>query len=464
MPKQLLIVDDDPAVLESCSTVLTEEGHGVETASGGAEAIAALRERPFDLMLIDLKMPGMDGIETVREAKRIDPQVVCLIFTAHGTIQSAVEAMKSGAFNYITKPFTADELAVCVSRALEHSDLQAENRRLRKEAESDFGFESIVTRSPLMKRTLRMLSKAAASEASVLVTGESGTGKELAARGVHMQSRRADKPFVPVDCAAIPENLLESELFGFERGAFTGADRRKRGLLEQADTGTLYLDEIGEMPLTLQSRLLRTLQERCFRRLGGDRLISVDIRIVSSTNRDLDSEVREGCFREDLLFRLNIVHATLPPLRERREDIPLLTRHFLAKHDPGHRGQNLRIDPHAMAALENYAWAGNIRELENVIERAVIFSEDGIITRADLPDAAINQARPLTAAMDGASYKESRDALAADHGRRYFSELLERHGGNVSQAARDAKISRKSFYSLLKKYGLDSKNARIWRR
>ncbi len=460
MPKQILIVDDDPAVLESCAPILADEGHAVETASGGAQAIAALRERPFDLMLIDLRMPGMDGIETLREAKRIDPQVTCVIFTAYGTVQNAVEAMRCGAFNYITKPFTADELILCASRALEHSDLQTENRRLRSEATSNFGFDEINTRSPLMKGTLRMLSKAAASGASILVTGESGTGKELAARGVHTQSRRADKPFIPVDCAAIPETLLESELFGFERGAFTGADRRKRGLLEQADGGTLYLDEIGEMPLSLQSRLLRTFQERCFRRLGGDRLISVDIRIVSSTNRELDREVREGRFREDLFFRLNVVHATLPPLRERREDIPLLARHFLEKYQDDQRDQGFRIDADAMASLETYDWPGNIRELQNVIERAVILSEDEIITKADLPECVLSQTRLLATASHGMSYRESRDALAADHGRRYFSELLRRHGGNVSRAAKEAKISRKFLYELIKKYGLDPKSSR----
>lgn len=454
MKKQILIIDDDRAVLQSCRHILTDEGYDVETATDGASGLELLKQRPFDLVLIDLKMPGMNGLETLEAAKRADPLVVAIIFTAYGTIQTAVEAIKAGAFNYITKPFKALELVVTVEKGLEHADLVRENVRLKEVISSRYRFENIVCKSKAMETTLMTLGKVAGSDVNVLITGESGTGKELAARGTHLSSKRADRPFVPVDCAAIPDNLLESELFGHERGAFTGADRRKRGLLEQADNGTLFLDEIGEMVPALQVKLLRTFQERSFRRLGGEKLISVDIRIISSTNRDLESEVQRGNFRDDLLFRLNVVHVRMPPLRERQGDVPLLCRHFLQKHRAHDGPEPTRIAPDAMKALETYHWPGNVRELENVVERALVLNDSGVIGVSDLPES-LNRAVDLRRQTSGAgSYKEARAAWTESQGKQYFHDLLERHKGNVSSAAREAQISRKSFYQLLKKFDL----------
>ena len=457
MKKQILIVDDDRAILQSCRNILTDEGHEVEIATSGASGLELLKQRPFDLMLVDLKMPGMNGLETLKAARRVDPRLVAIIFTAYGTIQTAVEAIKAGAFNYITKPFKASQLVVAVGKGLEHADLLRENQRLREDVSSRCRFENILSKSRTMEMTLLTLSKVAASDASVLITGESGTGKELAARGIHTHGKRADQAFVPVDCAAIPENLLESEMFGYERGAFTGAERRKRGLLEQADSGTLFLDEIGEMSLMLQARVLRALQERSFRRLGGEKLISVDIRIISSTNRDLEAEVRRGGFRDDLLFRLNVVHVRMPPLREREGDVPLLCRHFLQKHQQREGAALPPISPEAMKLLENYEWPGNVRELENVIQRAIVLNETGVLEVSDLPEYFTRTAELRHQIRSATSYKKVREAWTETQGKQYFAELLRRHKGNISSAARGAQISRKSLYQLLKKFDLDPK-------
>lgn len=455
MPKRILIVDDDRAILQSCSNVLADEGHEIEVAADGAAALAMLGERPFDLVLLDLKMPGMSGLETLRAARRLDPQLVVIIFTAYATIDTAVEAIKMGAFNYVSKPFKAAELVAVVNKALEHAELVRENSRLRQDLAARYRFESIVGNSRVMERTLIMLRKAAASDANVLLTGESGTGKELAARCIHLNSKRATGPFVPVDCVAIPDNLLESELFGHEKGAFTGAERGKRGLMEQADHGTLFLDEIGEMSISLQAKLLRTLQERSFRRLGGERLISVDIRIISSTNRDLEAEVRAGRFRSDLLFRLNVVHVQLPPLREREGDVALLCQHFLQSFASNYGRDAMRVSAEAMKLLESYHWPGNVRELRNVIERAVVLNETGTIDVSDLPEYIARAAELQKQINRTSGYKASRAAWVESQGKQYFSDLLARHKGNVSSAAREAQISRKTFYQLLHKFDLD---------
>jgi len=450
--RRILIIDDDIAVLESCEGILEDAGYLVTTATDGASGLRMLQHRTFDLLLVDLKMPGMSGLEVLRAARESNPDVVVIIFTAYGTIETAVEAIKSGAFNYITKPFTAGELAVAVEKGLEYAALLEENRTLRQELGARS--EGIVGESQAIVSMLKTLAKVAQSDASVLITGESGTGKELAARSIHRYSRRAKGPFVAVDCASIPESLLESELFGYERGAFTGAERRKRGLLEQADGGTLFLDEIGEMNLSLQARLLRALQERSFRRLGGEAVVSVDIRVISSTNRDLEREVKQGNFREDLLFRLNVVTLRMPPLRERHGDIALLCKHFLRKFADREGIQPPRISPEAMKALERYPWPGNVRELRNVIERAVVLNDSGVIGPADLPEH-IQRAGPGPDPGGVPGYKEIRQAWIAHYGRQYLAELLERHEGNISQASREAGVSRKTFYALLKRFGLD---------
>src|ERR1035437_1080310 len=455
MPKRVMVVDDDNAVLQSCENILTDEGYEVETAVNGTAGLELLKRGCFDLALVDLKMPGMNGLEMLEAARRLQPELVVIIFTGYATIETAVEAIKLGAFNYVTKPFKASELVAMVAKGLLRADLVHQSVRLREETAGKNACESMIWQSPVMEATLNTLRKVAASDANILITGESGTGKELAARCIHSCSRRANEPFVAVDCAAIPDHLLESELFGYEKGAFTGADHRKRGLLELADGGTLVLDEIGEMSLNLQARLLRVLQERSFRHLGGEKLISVNIRLISSTNRDLEAGVRQDRFRSDLLFRLNVVNVQMPPLRERQGDVSLLCRHFLGVHARSLGQPAISLSPEAMEVLEHYNWPGNVRELENVIERAVVLNEDGLIGVADLPDFIVEGVESNEQALGGTAYKSVRSSWIDSQGKQYFSELLARHKGNVSSAAREAEISRKSFYQLMKKFDLE---------
>ncbi|MBI3280601.1 MAG: sigma-54-dependent Fis family transcriptional regulator, partial [Acidobacteria bacterium] len=373
---------------------------------------------------------------------------VAIIFTAYGTIETAVEAIKKGAFNYIRKPFTAAGLIDAVEKALIHSAALRQSGGGREGSAGD----EIVAASPVMEETLQTLRKVAGSDANVLIAGESGTGKELAARFIHLHSRRSGRRLVAVDCAAIPENLLESELFGYEKGAFTGAATGKRGLLEQADGGTLLLDEIGEMSLALQVRVLRALQERAFRRLGAEKLITVDMRILSSTNRDLDAEIRAGRFRSDLFFRLNVVHVRMPPLRERGADILLLACHFLQAHAGKLDRKAMTLGPEAVEILASYNWPGNVRELQNVIERAVVLNEGGVIGRGDLPEYVVGAVGQVAT-----DYKSARAAWIETQGIQYFRELLARHNGNVSSAAREARISRKCFYEMMKRFELEPK-------
>ena len=455
MPRRILVVDDDRAILQSCENILTDEGYEVKTASNGAAGLELLKLDQIDLALVDLKMPGMNGLEMLEAARRLRPELVVVIFTGYATIETAVDAIKLGAFNYVTKPFTASELVATVEKGLMRADLvrQSEGRRGKSAAPNTC--ENMIWRSPAMEATLNKLRKVAVSDANILIIGESGTGKELAARCVHACSKRANETLVAVDCASIPDHLLESELFGYDRGAFTGADHRKRGLLELADNGTLLLDEIGEMSMNLQARLLRVLQERSFRHLGGEKLISVNIRLISSTNRDLEAGVREGKFRSDLLFRLNVVKVEMPPLREREGDVQLLCSHFLEGHARNLGQPPIRLSPEAIEILEHYHWPGNVRELENVVERAVVLNEDGVIRVADLPDFISESVEATGQAGGGTAYKSVRSAWIDSQGKQYFTELLARHKGNVSSAAREAEISRKSFYQLMKKFDLE---------
>ncbi|MFQ5722946.1 MAG: sigma-54-dependent transcriptional regulator [Terriglobia bacterium] len=455
MMGRILVIDDDDAVLQSCRTILEDEGHKVEVASGGEVGLALLRRQSFDLALIDLKMPGQSGLEVLEQAAAIDPDLILVIFTAYGTIESAVEAVKKGAFNYITKPFTAAQLAAAVARGLEHSQLVRDNVRLRRELKQCCPLHAIIGRSPALEMVLNTTAKVAPSEANVLICGESGTGKELIARALHANSNRSPGPFVAVDCAALPSNLLESELFGHEKGAFTGAEQAKRGLLELAHGGTLFLDEIGELSPELQAKLLRTLQERSFRRLGGERLISVDIRLISSTNRDLNAEGQQGRFRQDLLYRLNVVTLPLPPLRERAGDVALLIQHFLQEFSRSAQKSCVRITPEAVRLLEQYHWPGNVRELRNVMERAVVLCEGDTVRLRDLPDYIRDQARRSRQIDAALGYRAAREQWVESRGRQYLTALLRRHHGNISAVAREAQISRKSVYELLRRFELD---------
>ena len=381
----ILVVDDEVNYLTVMEALLGDTGYEVLTAPSALEALKIAGASDLDLVLTDMKMPKMSGIELLDELHRLYPDLPVIIMTAFGTVEKAVTAMKKGAFDYILKPFKNDEILVTIAKALEHRHLLLTNRLLYQELEKKYGFPNIVGESRVMQEILALVKRVASSKATVLVTGESGTGKELVARAIHQCSNRAQKPFISVNCAALTETLLESELFGHERGAFTDAVAMRKGRFELADGGTLFLDEVAEMSQALQAKLLRVLQEMEFERVGGNRTIKVDVRVVAATNRDLKEEVEAGRFREDLFYRLNVVHLQVPPLRQRQEDIPLLAAHFVKKYVQENVRGKIRLTPEALKVLVQYAWPGNVRELENVMERAVILCHNNLITPEDLP-------------------------------------------------------------------------------
>lgn len=455
MTSRILVIDDDEAIQESCRTILEDEGYEVEVAADGKTGLAVLRQKPCDLALVDMKMPGMTGLDVLEKASALDPDLVLILFTAYGTIDSALQAVRKGAFNYITKPFTASQLTATVAIGLEHSRLRCENRRLRQELKQCCAVHRIIGRSASVEMVLATVAKAARSDANVLITGESGTGKELVARALHANSPRSKGAFIPVDCAALPGHLLESELFGYEKGAFTGANQAKRGLLEAAHGGSLLLDEIGELAPELQAKLLRTLQERSFRRLGGERLLNVDFRMISSTNRDLEAEAQKGRFRRDLLYRLNVVSVCLPPLRERDGDVTLLAEHFVQEFSVAGGKSCCRISPEALRLLEDYEWPGNIRELRNVMERAVVLCDSDCLRPEDLPSNIAERVRPDKQIQPEMGYKAAREQWLESQGSQYLIGLLRRHEGNISAVAREAQISRKSVYDLLRRLRID---------
>ncbi len=460
---RLLIVDDEPDMVENCARILGRAGYDCLTATDPRRALGMIESERPDLLLTDLKMPDVDGMELLRHARELDPAMPVIMITAFATIESAVAAVREGAFDYLPKNFSVDQLRVAVDRALRQRGLQVENRNLREQLQQTYGLENIIGRSPAMARVFELVKKAARSEANILVVGESGTGKELIARAIHANSPRAGQAFVPVDCASLPENLLESELFGHEKGAFTGAVRSKPGLMEVAHRGSLFLDEIGELPPALQVKMLRALQERQIRRVGGTSLVEVDVRLVSATNRDLREGVTKGQFREELYYRVNVIAIVLPPLRERAGDVRLLAQAFLKKYG----GDRIRgIDDPAMAALEAYAWPGNVRELQNILERACALAEGDTVTRRDLPEHVLEPAAPRPVAAGAPPVAQGLDAgsdltLKAAKDRwmqvleaSYLRDLLARHDGNISAAAKAAGIDRKTFHRLINKYQL----------
>jgi len=383
----ILVVDDEPNYLIVLSELLKEEGFEVMTAESGEDGRKIVEENDLDLVITDMRMPGMDGLQLLNAIKEFNRDLPVIMITAFGEVDKAVVAMKAGAYNYLAKPFNNEELLVNIKKAIEHYSLLRENLRLRDEARVRYGFASIVGKNARMQEIYRLIEKVAPTPSSVLITGESGTGKELVARAIHINSPREKAPFISVNCAALPETLLESELFGHERGAFTGATSMRKGRFELADSGTLFLDEIGDLPLSLQAKLLRVLQERSFERVGGVKQIKVDVRIITATNRDLKDEVDKGRFREDLYYRFNVLHIHLPPLRERADDIPMLTEHFINKFAGLLNKPTLRISGDALRYLTGLPWEGNVRELENTIERAAILCSDNVIRPEDVhPD------------------------------------------------------------------------------
>jgi len=459
---RVLVVDDEPDMVENCSRILQRGGYEVLTATDPRRGLAMLESERPDLLLTDLKMPEVDGMELLRRARELDPALPVIMITAFATIESAVAAVREGAFDYLPKTFSVDQLHVAVDRALRHRGLQRENRNLKNQLAEIYGLENIVGRSPAMSRVFELVRKAARSEANILVLGESGTGKELIARAIHANSPRVAKPFVPVDCASMPEQLLESELFGHEKGAFTGAVRSKPGLLEVAHGGTLFLDEIAELPVALQVKLLRALQERQIRRVGGTSLVDVDVRLVSATNRDLREATAKGQFREELYYRVNVIAIQLPPLRERAGDVRLLVQAFLKRYGDGRINE---VKAEAMATLERYRWPGNVRELQNVVERACALAEGEHITVRDLPDyvlggeAALSAPDPVTAAAmpdprADLTLKDAKDRWMGVLEASYLRQILARHDGNISAAAKAAGIDRKTFHRLINKHSL----------
>jgi len=448
----VLVVDDDAQARGVLVDCLTRSGYRVVDAPDAEQAIIAAHGRRFDLLMTDLMMPGQDGIGLLGELVGLDPELVGIVMTGYGSIESAVKAMKTGAFDYLTKPFNLSEVEVVVRRAMQHRTLRRENDALKKELGKKRGFDSLLGNSQAMRGVTDLIGKVADTEATVLITGESGTGKEVAARAVHNRSGRAGMPMIAVNCGAIPEELLESELFGHEKGAFSGATHTRIGRFEMAHGGSILLDEIGDMSHNLQAKLLRVLQEREFERVGGEKTIKVDVRVMAATHRDLDRLVEERRFRADLYYRLNVIQVKLPPLRDRLEDLPVLVSHFIGKHG-GKKGDGITgVTPDAMGVLESYPWPGNVRELENVVERACILKDGGAITREDLPEkltvgphdgAGFLFRLPTT----GIDFNKAVERFEAD----LINQALERSGGVKNRAARLLGLGRTTLVEKIKK-------------
>ncbi len=441
--RTLLVVDDDVAMRQMLASLFRDRGFDVREAASAGAALDLARELDFGIVLTDVRMPGRSGIELIGELHRLRPETPAIVMTAFGSIDSAVEAMRAGAFDYIAKPFEPEVVMFAVDRALQQRALEDENRRLRRAVDRTSAFGDLIGKSPAMQEIFALIRKIAHGRSSVLITGESGTGKEVVARTLHFHGSRADKPFIPINCTAIPEGLLESELFGHVRGAFTGAHASKQGLFEKANGGTLFLDEIGDMGLGLQGKLLRVIQDREIRAVGSTQSVKVDVRIVAATNKDLAVEIEEGRFREDLFYRLNVIPLYIPPLRERPEDIPALVEYFLHRHGDGARRT---VSPEAMQRLAACAWKGNARELENVIERSLALCDGVELGAADLPlgaVATVSDTPPVAAFLRAAG--EKRLSLREVE-ERYIDEILQLTGGNKVRAARILGIDRKTLY------------------
>jgi two-component system, NtrC family, response regulator len=448
----ILIVDDEKNYLVVLEALLSPEGYEIMTSDKAQEALRLIQECDIDLVLTDMKMPGMTGMELLEEAKKIKPEVPVIMMTAYGTIEMAVEAMKKHAYDYITKPFQNEELKLTIHKALENYRLVKENRRLSEALSERFGYRNIVGKSKPMLKVYDLIGKVAQSKASVLITGPSGTGKELIAKAIHYESPRKDRPFVSVNCGALAETLLESELFGHEKGAFTGAIAMKKGRFELADGGTLFLDEIGDMHPPLQVKLLRVLQEMEFERVGGTKTIKVDVRVLSASNRNLKDDVAAGVFREDLFYRLNVIHIEVPPLRERMEDSRLLVTHFIEKYG---NSRKIELTPQAWEALYTHTWPGNVRELENVIERAVVLNSEGLIDLKDLPveftkskgDLDVDRFIPPDALLQS-TLEEIEEKL--------IRRALKRSGNVQSHAAEQLGITKSLIQHKMKKYNIST--------
>jgi two-component system response regulator PilR (NtrC family) len=451
--EKILIVDDDLSGREWLEIMLRKAGYNVSTASGGEEALKMLNQTICDLVVSDIQMPGMGGVELLKNIKETSPDTEVIMITAYASTETAIEAMKRGAYDYITKPFKVDEIKLIIRKALEKKRLEAENLLLKREFRERYSFGNILGNSPEMLKVYDLIEKIGPTKTNVLIEGESGTGKELVAKAIHHQSPRRDKPFVAITCSAIPDGLMESELFGHMKGSFTGAIANKAGLFEMADGGTVFLDEIGELPLPIQVKLLRVIQERSFRRVGGTEDIMVDVRIISATNKTLEDEVRKGSFREDLYYRLNVLQIRMPPLRERLSDVPILAGHFLEKYAKEHGKEVMGIEPEAMKLLEGYSYPGNVRELENIIERGIALELGSQLSPNSLPTSLLErkrEARGIDLPPSGLDLEKA----VGEFEKGLLVKALERTGGVKKKAAKLLNISFRSMRYRLGKYGL----------
>jgi two-component system response regulator PilR (NtrC family) len=454
MRASLLIVDDETSILEFLSMLFESEGLAVATARSAAEAQRELAGKAFDLVLCDILMPDGNGLELLKEIKSATPNTAVVMMTAYTSTKSAIEAMKLGAYDYVSKPFEVEELKLIAQKALERVELADENVYLRRELEQKYTFNNIIGKSPRMQAIFALVERIARTTSTVLIHGESGTGKELIARAIHFASARAGRRFLSINCGALPENLLESELFGHERGAFTGAVREKKGLFQEADHGTLFLDEIGELTPPMQVKLLRALQQRVVRKVGGNQEESIDVRVITASNQDLEGRLATGEFREDLFYRINVLPITLPPLRQRREDIPLLADFFLEKYSRQMNLPTRQISIEAMKLLESYDWPGNVRELENVIERSLALSRADTIGTRDLPPQLLNHRRLHPDQIELPEEGLDLEAHLEDIRAQLMAQALDRAGGVQTQAAELLKMSFRSFRYYAKKAGL----------
>lgn len=451
MPKTILIVDDETSILTTLAGILKDEGHRVATAQSGIEALKRVKDDPPSMVLLDIWMPGMDGIETLTRIKKENPDQLVVMMSGHGSIETAVKATKLGAYDYIEKPLSLDKVTLLVHHALYQQHLEAENLNLKRSIERRF---VMVGESPPIRRLRELIKMAGASNSRVLISGENGTGKELVARAIHFHSSRSGQPFVEINCAAIPEPLIESELFGHERGAFTGAMAMKQGRFELANGATLFLDEIGDMGLPTQAKLLRVLQEQRFTRVGGTRVIEVDVRVIAASNKNLLEEIKRGAFREDLYYRLNVIPLHVPPLRERKEDIPLLVQHFLQQLS-AEQGLKLKtVSDEGMLLLTRYDWPGNVRELRNLVERLVIMSPNSRITEDEVANSLADQIPVDALDRSNDSAPRSLREARADFERRLILQRLRENQWNISKTAEDLKIERTHLHRKIKLLGI----------
>ena len=450
--QRIMLIDNEEGLCRMMEAVLRDQNYQVRSFTRPVQAVAEFTAGDYDLIISDIKMPEMDGLEVLQHIRNRDPEVPVIMITAYATVEMSIQALRRGAYDMLTKPFEPDELVYRVKNALQHHELVEENRELREELSGQFRFENIIGASPSIRALLEKVAKVAIRDTSVLITGESGTGKELVAQAIHHNSVRRNHRFVALNCGALPENILESELFGYRKGAFTGAMENRKGLLEAANGGTLFLDEIGNLPLNMQKTLLRFLQEQEFRRLGDTTPTKVDVRIISATNSDLQAEVADGTFREDLFYRLNVINLHLPPLRERCDDIPLLASHFIRRQNKKFGADFKGLTPEAMHALRAYEWPGNIRQLRNVIEAAMTISSGNYIGLPEL--AQMIRTDPVGPQGDTADYSSALGQFETD----YLTRLLRKHGGNVEEAAAEAGMNMATIYRKLKKHGIRKKD------